>query len=149
MSDVTRISSIGLFRWGYSYLIAGNILLESSCDVLYPRLFMYSHAIELGLKAFIFDKSAKLIEGHDLVKLANEAKKYEFIPTETFNSIMKTLTNLNKDDHRIRYFKQGILSFPNNQILFQETNSFYDFLIVAIDGANRVSVEMSKEKKIA
>ncbi len=137
--DNNRVSSVGLFVWGYDYLKAANILLRTgSDDVLYPRLFLYSHAIELGLKAFIFDKSGNLDRTHDLVKLVDVAKTLGFTPSDTFQSISKTFQVLNNDDYRVRYFKTGFMSFPNNQVLFEETKTLYEFLIAQISDPHRI-----------
>lgn len=134
-----RVSSAGLFIFGYDYFKAACVLLESGKDdVLYPRLFLNCHAIELGLKAFILEKSKELIIGHDLVKLLDRSKKLGFIPSPVFDSITRTFTNLNDDDYRLRYFKTGFMSFPTSQILFEETKALYEFLITQISDPHKI-----------
>lgn len=137
--EIKRISSLGLFRWGYSYLIAGNLLSRSNDDmILYPRLFMYAHAIELGLKAYIYEKVGSLSKNHQLESHLKEAADCGLNYTDSFGSIVRTFNALNMDEHRIRYFKFGPMSFPNGQVLFSETNDFYTLLQSNIPDADRI-----------
>lgn len=146
IADTSRISTIGLFRYAISYLQAGEALLSCTKDVLYPRLFLYAHAIELGLKAFIFEKTGKIGETHNLVNLQKEAETYGFVFSNTFKSILKTLTNLNNDDHRTRYFKNGATVFPNRKILQNETEQFFYTLAENIPDGDELTERFSKEK---
>ena len=146
-ANIQRISALGLFRFGYSYLVAGNLLLKSGGDItLYPRLFMYAHAIELGLKAYIFEKKNELVYNHKLEEHLIAASGCGLVFTDTFQSIVRTFNVLNKDEHRMRYFKTGPLFFPNNDVLLLETNNFYESLQNSIRHADRV---VRKHKSVA
>lgn len=136
---VDRVSSIGILLLGYEYLEAAYILLNAEKrEVSYPRLFLFSHAIELGFKAFLLEHTNELVRGHNLMDLLKKAQISGFVARPIFLSIIQTFTELNNDENRMRYFKDGFVSFPNNQILVEETKIFYEFLVTKISDPHRI-----------
>jgi len=116
--------------------------LSSKDDVLYPRLFLYAHAIELAFKAFIFEKEGKIKNTHNLLQLQKKAEDLGMSFSDTFKSILKTFSRLNEDDYRMRYFKSGATAFPNNEILSVETKYFIKQVALFIpDGMKMISMK--------
>lgn len=135
MVDTSRTSTIGLFRYARSYFHSAEFLLSCQKDTLSPRLFLYAHSIELGLKCFLFEKSGKIEKTHDLLKLQENADSLGFEFSTAFKGILEILNRLNRDDFRTKYFKRGPTTIPHDEILSKETTGFFESLTSYIPDA--------------
>ncbi len=115
------------------YLLAASYIPEGNGDLLYPRMHMFGHAMELSLKAFIASTDNEWKEIHDLVSLLNTAMGYGLLATE--HEQKSVVPNLNKiyykpdnSDWRFpsRYPRAGtgIWITPANKQLIESIRSF-------------------------
>ncbi len=117
------------------YLLAASHIPEGNGNLLFPRMHMYGHAMELSLKAFIASTDNEWKEIHDLVSLLNTAMGYGLSATE--HEKKSVVPNLNKiyyqpdnSDWKFpsRYPRAGtgIWLTRSNKQLIESTRSFLD-----------------------
>lgn len=79
-----RTNSMGLWRYASEFSEAGRIVLENSDGTVPPQpaYYLYCHAIELALKAFLRGSGSTLTDlkgsGHDIRKLLKKAFRAGF-----------------------------------------------------------------------
>lgn len=117
------------------YLQAASCIPEGNGNLLFPRMHMYGHAIELSLKAYIASTDNEWKEIHDLVKLLNEAIGYGLSATE--HQQKSVIPNLNKIYYKpdnsdwkypSRYPRAGTSLWitPTNKQLDESIRTFLD-----------------------
>lgn len=80
----TRTTPVGMFHYAHAYAASAMTLNEVDIDIIHadaPVRFLFSHAIELYLKAYLLLKGVTVEElrsralGHNLKKLTSKAVK--------------------------------------------------------------------------
>lgn len=132
-----HITSAGLFRRGFSYLCAAHYVSKGNEDMyMHPRLFMYSQAIELGLKAYIMEVTGALRRGNDLQFLLSKAIREGLVVDDSFPDIVRIFAALNEEGNTGCGLDTGALSAPKNELLFEEVTAFYKGVAGRIAGAD-------------
>ncbi|GAB4232353.1 MAG: hypothetical protein OHK0028_07770 [Deltaproteobacteria bacterium] len=121
-----RTSSMGLWTYAKSYLDAGYAVATSVPRALapIPAYYLYCHAIELALKAYLRGTGASITEikriGHDLSKAYKKALSiglndiYELTP-EQIEAI--NLANPIYSKKEFEYIMAGFKTLPNINVL--------------------------------
>ena len=114
-------SAIGFFRFGRQYQKAANLLYEADKTLTFPIYFLYSHAIELALKAFLRAANLSVVtdkkrKHHQIAALYAECKSLGLgigpdDPTN-INNIVALLEGAN-EDQGLRYANAKGFSIPD------------------------------------
>lgn len=116
-ADEHAISFLG---FGRQYQKAANLLCEADKTLKVPTYFMYLHAIELALKAFLRAANLPVVVGgkrkhHQITELYEECKKLglRIGPDDSFDiqNVVALLDDANKDQG-FRYFTGKGSSIP-------------------------------------
>lgn len=113
-----RTTATGLWTYGDSYLKAARHVARIKLQHSAPVYFLYVHAIELALKAYLRAQGATLEDlksiGHSLPELLKRARQKGLhdsnAPTAT-TQILKTLDVYNRT-HEFRYIVTGFKTLP-------------------------------------
>ncbi|WP_171175798.1 hypothetical protein [Ruegeria sp. HKCCA4633] len=80
MTNDERTTAIGLFNYAHSYWASASVLQGSNLDATHPDApvnYLYFHAIELFLKAYLRSKGLSVADiknvGHKMERLAEKA----------------------------------------------------------------------------
>ena len=131
MTDVDpndRTTATGLWMFAETYLQAANHLAETGGDVLRfnaPIYFLYSHAMELTLKAFLRSKGATLEKlrrmGHALPALLERARAQGLTPgaKAEYDAELVALLDVYNSEHQFRYIVTGALRLPEIKALHE------------------------------
>ncbi|MCF8878628.1 hypothetical protein L5876_02245 [Hyphobacterium sp. SN044] len=117
--DDERTTAIGLFNFAESYRICADSLTNSRPSGLrfeQPIQFLYWHALELFLKAFLRAKGVGIAElksryGHNLKKLQAEAINRGFIKLELAAWLIENWQPM--DIFETRYIRTGAAQIPH------------------------------------
>jgi hypothetical protein len=79
-----------------------------------PIYFLYSHTVELALKAFLRSRNVRIARTHELTKLYGECRRLGLVvgPSDQAESIVSMLDVGNRNQ-RFRYFSLGGTSRPS------------------------------------
>ena len=149
MLEEERTTPIGLFNYAHSFWGAAKALdsLQRKEHVTHsdsPTEFLYWHAIELFLKAFLLadgvplDKLRKGKFGHNITNLTAEAKKRK-LPLTTKDQALLSFMPSTEDMIELRYLKVGARTRPEFFEIEATCQSLYQ--LVAVELRNR-SVRM-------
>jgi hypothetical protein len=132
MSDEDdRTTPIGLFNYAHTYWRSAVTLHKAKVRVTHrdaPTSFLYCHAIELYLKAYLraHDVSAETLRtkyGHDVSKLANAAKAKGLHFDDEDTEVLQLITDMKP--LTIRYIKTGPFRRPTHEALNRTCKSFH------------------------
>jgi hypothetical protein len=124
--DESRTTSIGLFNLADAYRMSGEVLLAEkikSGHAESPLRFLYYHAIELYLKAFLRQHGHSVAElsdpktfGHKTTKLKARAKR---LGLDFMDRDWEVLDLMGKTDVviRSRYIRTGAFTWPRVEAL--------------------------------
>jgi hypothetical protein len=122
---MNRTSALGLWRYADDYLkAAGFVQAAKASSPFVPTYYLYGHAIELALKAFLRSKGSTLEAlkklGHDLVgtlKAAEDAGISNFVRLSDEGREALSLLSPYYQDKELEYIKIGFKSFPSIESL--------------------------------
>ncbi len=126
MDQDERTTATGLWMFAETYLQAGKHLAETGADHLRfdaPIYFLYSHAIELTLKAYLRSKGATVSKlrrmGHALPALLERAGAQGLDQGRLGENIASLIALLDvyNQDHEFRYIRTGAKRLPEIKAL--------------------------------
>lgn len=141
MDSDDRTTATGLWMFGECYFQAAKHLAESA-ELRFdaPIYFLYSHSIELVLKAFLRAYGATLDDlrhvGHALPALLNQCRSQGLDPGPSAEEDLKliTLLDLYNRDHEFRYIVTGYKTLP---VLKELHDVAYRLICATQNGARR------------
>uniref|UniRef100_UPI0024932B62 hypothetical protein n=1 Tax=Sulfitobacter geojensis TaxID=1342299 RepID=UPI0024932B62 len=117
-----RTTDFGLFMFAHTYWEAASKMEDIKFTSRHrnaPIRFLYCHAVELFLKAFLRSQNFSLQEvksmGHDLKKVGEEAKRRGLKIDEENLAVLQWITGHNLKN---RYIEVGVQSGPSNETLW-------------------------------
>lgn len=132
-----NVTSEGLLRHAREFFAAAELVLSQTEKVSLPLLFLFSHSIELSLKAFLLACGMARGElkrnfGHNLEALLDEAIKQGLekeISIEDVERGVLQLLNVDYLSKRLEYLDTGgMYSFPLIHIAVQLTRKLVNEL---------------------
>lgn len=145
MSAFTDASPLGTFNYAHSFWGAAKALdtvqwedQETHSDS--PTEFLYWHAIELFLKAFLLADGVPLAElrtrrfGHNITNLTHEAKKRGLALTSKDEDLLSFMPST-EDMIDLRYLKVGFRTVPKFFVIETTCQSLYQ--LVGVELRNR------------
>jgi hypothetical protein len=128
-----RTTPIGLFNYAHSYWKSAKALHGTTLRVTHPHapvLFLYTHSIELYLKAFLRATGISVAElrskkyGHQICRLAEAARSLGFFvhdeDLEVFSVLQRT------DTLDLRYIRTGPFTHPTPEALDRVCRSLHE-----------------------
>lgn len=122
MTGDSRTTALGLFNYAHSYWASAVALNYAAREVSHPDApvrFLYYHAVELYLKAFLRMSGASVKDvkdiGHRVVRLYNVAVE-KGLPQDAETSIAAAL--IDADYMSSRYISTGAFTRASNQALW-------------------------------
>jgi hypothetical protein len=113
---IIQTTPIGMFHYAQSYALSAKSLNEKRIEATHPNApirFLYCHAIELYLKAYLLlhgislsDLSSRAL-GHNLEKLMSKAVEYGLEITAEHQDAIQLANQANLDGYRDRYIRTG------------------------------------------
>lgn len=130
-----RTNPIGLFNYAVSYWRSAAALNERKVKVTHPDApicFLYYHAIELFLKAYLRSEGYTVDElrdgkkfGHNAVKLRNMAKRHGLRFDSEDVEVLTLMTNTDTVIEA-RYLRTGSFRRPTNEALKRTCRSLHE-----------------------
>jgi hypothetical protein len=121
--DESRTTSMGLFNYADAYRMSGEALMAAKIETAHaesPVRFLYYHAIELFLKAFLREHDHSIAEletfGHRISKLTARAAELGL----TFSDRDREVLDLMGEPDvvmRSRYIQTGCFTWPRVEAL--------------------------------
>jgi hypothetical protein len=118
MNDDDRTTAIGLFNYARSYWRSGVHLAALNLEVTHPEApvtFLFYHAIELYLKAYLRSRNLTVKElrdiGHKVTSLAQEARRRGLFLDDEDQDVI-SLMGETDTIIRSRYIVTGAFSRP-------------------------------------
>lgn len=137
-----RTTAQGLFNYARSYWQSGEVLLNAKLNVTHPDApitFLFYHAIELYLKAFLraAGKSVSDVKAisHHIVKIAAEAQKLGLLLDEEDMQVINLMHDFD-NVVRSRYIVTGAFSRPAEDALSRTCNSLDQLIVVELRKRN-------------
>lgn len=132
MDEDERTTPIGLFNFAHSYWRSAITLQGQKVNASHPSepvSFLYIHALELYLKAFLRLKGLSVKDlrkkyGHKLCCLSQAAQPLGFQFAEEDMEILSVIACLDIIDYR--YIKTGGFHRPTNEALDRTCKSFHE-----------------------
>jgi hypothetical protein len=123
MTEIDRFPPLGMFNFAASYRAAADLLLGQAINATHPSApvaFLYYHAIELYLKAFLRLHKVGMRRlrtiGHDFIKLGTRAQHKGLLLNSKDLEILQILSE-GDAWARARYLEVGALQMPDVQEL--------------------------------
>jgi hypothetical protein len=113
---IIRTTAIGMFHFAQSYALSAKSLNEKRVNATHPDApirFLYCHAIELYLKAYLLLQGTTLSVlkskafGHNLSKLMSKSVEFGLEITMEHQVAIQLANQANLDDYPDRYIKTG------------------------------------------
>jgi hypothetical protein len=133
---IDRTSALGLLTFGDEYATAAAMLRQRDRHyVNAPLFYLYAHALELHLKAFLRARNFTLAQlktlGHDLSALLTEARQrglasHVLLTPEQVAAI--TAVNVYYHEKELEYIVTGIKHFPPPDLLAAAAGALYSGL---------------------
>jgi hypothetical protein len=130
--DGERTTAAGLFNYAHTYWQSAVALQEAQVKATHPDSpiwFLYYHAIELYLKAYLrgLGDTAKELRtkyGHRVVSLSAEAKRRGLFLEDGDENVFSLLTDTN-DILAYRYIQRGYFRRPTHEALDRTCTSLH------------------------
>ena len=125
MDMMDRTSALGLWRYAHEFWQAAEAVhAKFPGKVFVPALYLYSHAVELALKAFLRSQGRTLEQlkalGHNLeaaLKAAEDTGLCTFMKLSADDRPALELINLYYRAKELEYIVTGVKRYPTNQSL--------------------------------
>jgi hypothetical protein len=123
---IIRTTAIGMFHFAQSYALSAKSLDENRINATHPDApirFLYCHAIELYLKAYLLFQGTTLSElksnplGHNLVNLVSKSVEFGLEITKEHQDAIQLANQGNLDDYRDRYIQTGYRTVVSPEVL--------------------------------
>lgn len=131
ITDDDRTTEIGLFNFAHSYWRSAVALHLAKVEATHwedPVWFLYIHAVELYLKAFLCAHNLTPADlkrlGHRISDLASAAKDLGLTFDDEDDEVVALLSTI--DLTTFRYIKTGAWTRPHLNALDRTCNSFHD-----------------------
>jgi HEPN domain-containing protein len=153
--SIDRHPPIGIYNYAASYHVAADLICDHQQGLMatYPEApvaFLYYHAIELYLKAFLrlHGLSAESLKdiGHDYRRLLSEVSKRGLVLGELENEVLNTLNG--EIWSRSRYLEIGFSQDPGPYALSETSKSLRQKIAKALRDAGE-PVRMPTHKKVS
>jgi hypothetical protein len=140
-----RTTETGLFHYAVSYNGAADYLGKTGLlDVTHPeapREFLYAHAIELYLKAFLRNEGMTVQElrsiGHNLERLQVEYQRKGGNLSENESAVFR-LFAANNSNNELRYIQTGFYRKPSMEDISKATASLRRAVGKALAASGRI-----------
>jgi hypothetical protein len=138
-----RTTDVGLYHYAMSYHSSALALRKAAVKATHPEApirMLFSHSIELFLKAFLRFQGKSVRElrriGHDLAALAQLAQK-DGLHFDDENLEVIAVLSENNGPLRARYIVAGCFQEVATQALARTARSLHDSVRQALRGAGR------------
>jgi hypothetical protein len=153
--SIDRYPPIGLFNFAASYRAAADLLAKQAFKATHPGdpiSFLYYHAIELYLKAFLRLHEVSMSKlrgiGHDFIKLGVRSQHKGLVIDSKTNEILELLTESDAWG-RARYLEVGMLAVPDIEELGRACQRLHKSVGEALAAAGLPVREPSSKKALS
>lgn len=125
-----RTTAFGLFNFAHTYWASAAALRKIKVKATHPedpQQYLYCHAVELFLKAYLRAKGASATElrekyRHKLVPMGHVAAKEGLLVDDEVREVLELIDGLGTT---LRYIRQGAFRMPTFEALERTCKSFH------------------------
>ncbi|QQS11498.1 MAG: hypothetical protein IPK81_18255 [Rhodospirillales bacterium] len=136
--DDDRTTAVGLFNFAHSYWRSAATLRAHPAKATHPEdpaWFLYCHAIELYLKAFLRSRDVSVMAlrrdyGHNVNRLAADARERGLCFDNEDHEVVKLMMEM--DVLTVRYIRRGAFTRPTLDALDRTCASFHGSIATAL-----------------